>query len=87
MSYILRLSAVGSYPSRRFANLREGIRAWSGDRPEPVPGRVKSNDNVTEEGWFYQMIMLPGDVWGRTDLKALQGLEYVFGDSRHRIGQ
>jgi len=22
--------------------------------------RVKSNDNVTESGWFYQMIMLPG---------------------------
>jgi hypothetical protein len=25
--------------------------------PSEVP--VKSNDNVTESGWFYQMIMLP----------------------------
>gem|GEM_PF-5316823 len=33
------------------------------------------------------MIMLPGSARGRTDLKSLQGLEYVFGDPRHRIGQ
>ena len=33
------------------------------------------------------MMMLQGSVRGRTDLKALQGLEYVFGDPWHRIGQ
>ncbi len=33
------------------------------------------------------MIMLPGSARRRTDLKALQGLEYVFGDPGHRIGQ